>query len=173
MSNRYAPLPNPRTDPTAENEMEAAFDDQDDEYDHNVSESHPLNSTITPPEPGSYDFENFDYDYPPPGSPPAPSTVAVPNNYGNTNGIVPSFSVDSAVPGPRRNWFQRGAAAILPSHYIHRLGFAPTRPVGVVGGGINNDGVFANVTAKPTPPVRITDGLCRVFHFIQFSFLFR
>jgi len=31
-------------------------------------------------------------------------------------------------------------------------------PAGAVGGGINNDGVFANVTAKPSRPVRITQG---------------
>jgi hypothetical protein len=31
-------------------------------------------------------------------------------------------------------------------------------PAGAVGGGINNDGVFANVTAKPSRPVRITEG---------------
>ena len=31
MSARYAPLPNPHTDPHAIDEMEAAFDDSDDE----------------------------------------------------------------------------------------------------------------------------------------------
>ncbi|KII93323.1 hypothetical protein PLICRDRAFT_58960, partial [Plicaturopsis crispa FD-325 SS-3] len=48
---------------------------------------------------------------------------------------------------------------LLPSHYVQRWGLAPPRrPAGAVGGGLNNDGVFANVTAKPTRPVRIQDG---------------
>jgi hypothetical protein len=173
MSNRYAPLPNPRTDPIAQNEMDAAFDvdgDNDDEDDDNVhqSESQPLNPPQPSHSPGSYDFENVDYDYPPPGSPPPPSSVAVPNNHGNSNGIIPSFSLDSALPGPRRNWFHRGAAALLPSHYVRRLGLSSARPTGVVGAGINNDGVFANVTAKPSPPVQITDDGKRLLSFIIF-----
>ena len=35
MSARYAPLPNPHTDPDAMNEMEAAFDDSDDDFGGN------------------------------------------------------------------------------------------------------------------------------------------
>lgn len=87
MSGRYAPLPNPRTDRDADNELDAAFDDSDDEGDD--SESRPLNPAPTSPThtsrpsiahvPGTYDFENADYDYPPPGSPPGPSTRALPN----------------------------------------------------------------------------------------------
>ncbi|KAJ6486400.1 hypothetical protein C8R47DRAFT_1128322 [Mycena vitilis] len=158
MSGRYAPLPNPRTDREADNEMDAAFDDSDDEGD----ESRPLNPTHTSTHvsrpstthvPGSYDFENVDYDYPPPGSPPGPSDRALPNEFGNSNGLVPTFAVNSA-PAPRAGWFNRTAAAVLPSHYVQRFGFGP-RTTAI---GNNNDGVFANVTAKPTRPVRVQDG---------------
>ncbi|KAJ6628761.1 hypothetical protein B0H10DRAFT_2209220 [Mycena sp. CBHHK59/15] len=143
MSGRYAPLPNPRSDRDARHEMDAAFDDSDDEDDN--SESRPLNPAPTSPQtasfraptthvPGTYDFENVDYDYPPPGSPPG--------HHGNSNGLIPL------------GWFNRTAAAILPSHYVQRFGFGPR--LQVIGN--NNDGVFANVTAKPTRPVRIQDG---------------
>jgi len=164
MSHRYAPLPNPRSDRDAQHEMEAAFDDSEDE--DNVSESHPLNPHSSPTRhslptriPGSYDFDAVDYDYPPPGSPPAPSAVAFPNDHGNSNGVVPTFTLDSTA-GPRRTrgWFQRTVVGLLPSHYVRRLGLGSQVPTGAVGGGINNDGVFANVTAKPSRPVRITEG---------------
>jgi len=166
MSHRYAPLPNPRSDRDAQHEMEAAFDDSEDEGDHNLSESHPLNPSSSPPRhsqpahiPGTYDFDAVDYDYPPPGSPPPPTTVAFPNDHGNSNGVVPVFTLDSTAP-PRRagGWFQRSVVGLLPSHYVRRLGFGSQVPAGAVGGGINNDGVFANVTAKPTRPIRITEG---------------
>ncbi|KAJ7129537.1 hypothetical protein C8R44DRAFT_830012 [Mycena epipterygia] len=161
MSGRYAPLPNPRTDREVRHEMDAAFDDSDDEAD--ATESQPLNPAPTSPQmhafrptthvPGTYDFENVDYDYPPPGSPPGPSATALPNEHGNSNGLIPSFSLDSA-PGPRLGWFNRTAAAILPTHYVQRFGLGSQTQVI----GNNNDGVFANVTAKPTAPVRIQDG---------------
>lgn len=88
---RYAPLPNPHTDPHAQNEMEAAFLDSDDELDeeedeqpqtghsrhgyHSLPHSDPLASPTSPSSPsplsthdarartdGTYDFENVDYD---------------------------------------------------------------------------------------------------------------
>ena len=164
MSNRYAPLPNnPASERVINDELEAAFDDSDDE--ENTSESHPLNphSTSHPTQtvsaahvPGTYDF-NADYDYPPPGSPPRPSAVALPNDHGNSNGIT-SFTVDSTAQSQRRGWFGRTAAAVLPTHYVQRFGFGQRVPSGAVGGGSNMDGVFANVTAKPTRPVRIQNG---------------
>ncbi|KAJ7368433.1 hypothetical protein DFH08DRAFT_762289 [Mycena albidolilacea] len=163
-SGRYAPLPNSRPDRDGNDEMDAAFDDSDDEGDD--SESRPLNPVPTSPRathssrpsahiPGTYDFENVDYDYPPPGSPPGPSAMALPNEFGNSNGLVPdTFDVNSAAPGPRRGWFSRTAAAVLPSHYIQRFGMGSRNQVV----GNNNDGVFANVTAKPTAPIRVQDG---------------
>ncbi|KAF9008944.1 hypothetical protein BDQ17DRAFT_1349254 [Cyathus striatus] len=143
MSHRYAPLANdPRTDRHMHRdqqvEMEAAFDYSDDEDDN--SESTPLNPSSTPPP--SYDFENLDYaSYPPPGSPPTPSARALPNDIGNSNGLVPSFDHTS------------NPAARSEQPWINT-----TLPQGPVGGGTRNDGVFANVTAKPTRPLRIHDG---------------
>jgi hypothetical protein len=164
MSHRYAPLPNanPRSEPPGHSEMDAAFDDSDDE---DASESQPLNpSRQSPPSPapaqtpGTYDFENVDYDYPPPGSPPRPSAFALPNDYGNSNGLVPSFNLDTSAAAERRGWFRRTAASVLPTHYVRRMWGDSPRPSGAIGGGTNNDGVFANVTAKPSPPRRIQDG---------------
>lgn len=174
MSARYAPLPNPRSDRDAQHEMNAAFADSDEEEDdiHDASESQPLNPTPSSPPrghrsmqsthiPGTYDFENVDYDYtqPPPGSPPPPSSTALPNSIGNSNGSIPSFNIATLRAGPRRGWFQRSAGAILPTTVAQRLGITQQRrPEGAIGGGTNNDGVFANVTAKPTRPIRIQDG---------------
>ncbi|KAF5390645.1 hypothetical protein D9757_002670 [Collybiopsis confluens] len=155
MSIRYAPLPNdPRADDHAQHELEAAFDDSDDDE---PSESHPLTapSHYTSPSPtaqlpGSYDFENVDYDYPPPGSPPAPSALALPNSHGNSNGLVPTFELDPSRNAPRRTWLSRALISVLPPKYSERLGYTQLPPSGVVGGGTGNDGVFANVTAKPS-----------------------
>lgn len=183
MPHRYAPLPNPRTDSRAqrdqEEEMAAAFDySEDEDDDHNTSETQPLNTqssfntthnpstTSAPhlplpppaaaPYSSTYDFENVDYDYPPPGSPPSPSSRALPNEIGNSNGLVPSF--DEAVQPPRRNWFQRTAALVLPPRMAESIGLGAQKPSGPVGSGTFNDGVFANVTAKPTAPTRIQEG---------------
>jgi hypothetical protein len=154
--------------------MEAAFDDEDDEDDRHLpqseSETRPLNPSSTPPLPGTYDFENVDYDYPPPGSPPAASTFAVPNNHGNSNGILPT-SVEPIPHGPERNWFQRTATAILPNRIVGHLGLAPRRPIGVVGSGIGNDGVFANVTAKPSRLVQVQEEGSGTHH-LSYFFLF-
>ncbi|KAH9482378.1 Metal homeostatis protein BSD2 [Psilocybe cubensis] len=173
MAHRYASVPNPGPDHEVtqrrrEDEMQAAFDYSDDEDDdHNSSEAQPLNPTPTSPtrthpppaqsSPGTYNFESVDYDYPPPGSPPPPSAVALPNNYGNSNGFIPTFDVPQN-RGSSRMWFRRAASSILPASVLTRIGVLPQRPSGPVGGGTNNDGVFANVTAKPTAPVRVQDG---------------
>ncbi|KDQ29324.1 hypothetical protein PLEOSDRAFT_1064105 [Pleurotus ostreatus PC15] len=176
MSRAYAPLPNPRSDRDAHEEMEAAFDHSDDEDDVDASESQPLNPQPTSPTavgsshenprfptpetynngttsrpPGTYDFENVDYDYPPPGSPPLPSAYARPNEIGNSNGQIPDFELDAS-RRPRGGWLKRTIAAALPASVSQRVGLAPRLPAGVVGGGLNNDGVFANVTAKPAAP---------------------
>ena len=162
---RYTQLPTQ----TSEEEMEAAFDnsDSDGEADdeRNTSSrplladhirsipSHPLdpsNGRHTPlqtspsnPTSGVYDFE---YDYamlPPPGSPPQPSALALPNAYGNSNGLIPSSSSISTVQRP--GIFQRALGAILPTHYVHDRR----------GGGRGNDGVFVNVVAKPGGPAPV------------------
>ncbi|KAG8743353.1 hypothetical protein FRC10_012157 [Ceratobasidium sp. 414] len=170
----YTALPVERISP--EDEMNAAFDngsdDEDDLDTHHTSAAqapllshsraqsqarHPAAGGGTPPQTpvrapatGVYDFE---YDYPPPpGSPPRPSALALPNTYGNTNGEIPSFTAVPAAPQPPL--FKRVLGAILPGQYgsagYARVGSGP------VGGGMQNDGVFGNVTAKPggAAPIR-------------------
>jgi hypothetical protein len=170
MPARYAPLPTQRPPEHSDDELDAAFDGSDDELDYDddnapVSESQPLNpsrsSRTSPPLstqnhpppiaiPGAYDFERVDYDVPPPGSP----TRAMVNDYGNSNGRVPSFDTDVDPAGNgrggSRSWFSRTAANILPSHYVRRFGLGgPPTSAAHVGGGGMNDGVFSNMAAKP------------------------
>lgn len=174
MSGRYVPLPNPLA-PDAEHELDAAFesDDEDDESrEENVllntreptseSTGDPLTNvqayhvpdSATPQRatlPGGYDFEAdpFDYAAPPPGSPPGPTPFAIPNQYGNSNGLIPSNPV---IPKPlerRTGFFRRAVGALLPSHY-QRVPSEDGAYAGPArGSGTNNDGVFANMTAKP------------------------
>ena len=154
---RYAPLPNPQTDLDAEREMDDAFDDDDHD---NQAETTPLTlyqprspvSAGQPPLRGSsqtvsnaYDFER-DYDHPPPGSPPSISTHAFPNNYGNSNGLLPTSPVSRSPP---QSIFRRTFGGLLPQYYQRIRDDHPR------GGGTDNDGVFANVSAKPAPPVSV------------------
>lgn len=158
---RYTQIPQQ----SSEEEMEAAFESDDEVEDerntasrpllshhHHSSESHPLQSsandqytpsrhTPTRSLPGTYDFE---YDYammPPPGSPPRSSALALPNAYGNSNGLIPSETPSSSSIR-RPGIFSRALGAILPTHYAHDRR----------GGGLGNDGVFGNVVAKPGGP---------------------
>ena len=182
MVHRYTQLPASRpprqTQHDREVEMQAAFDYSDDEDDERTtSEAHPLNPVSSPPTPapvsvqtpahvpGTYNFDAIDYDSPPPGSPPPPSSIALPNSHGNSNGLVPEFDSLSSRRGPPRMWFQRAAAKLLPSSFLSSVGLAPSRPSGPIGGGTNNDGVFANVTAKPSVPGRVQDGPSLSFFF--------
>jgi hypothetical protein len=169
MSARYAPIPNPHTDTLLNDEMEAAFQDEDED-EH--TESHPLNPVSTPstpvphtpPTPGIYDFENFDYaSLPPPGSPPRPSSSSLPNDFGNSNGFVPSPTDVRHLDTPRSNWFRKTARSLLPNSLVHRLHLDyDSTASGVVGGGTNNDGVFFNVTAKPSRQVQLRNGACLI-----------
>jgi hypothetical protein len=178
MVHRYTQLPISRphrqvTQHDREVEMQAAFDYSDDDDDERTtSEAHPLNPVSTPLPtpapvsvqtpthvPGTYNFDAVDYDCPPPGSPPPPSSFALPNNHGNSNGLVPEFDSPSSRRGPSRMWLQRAAATLLPSSFLSSVGLGPSRPSGPIGGGTNNDGVFANVTAKPSVQNRVQVGL--------------
>lgn len=180
---RYAPIPNPHTDPNAQNEMEAAFLESDDEDDHdepqvrapntrNGYSSLPAADPESPSSPSreragssgnTYDFERVNYDadwaQPPPGSPPASTQFFQVQAHGNSNGYVPDFSA-VARDAQRRTggWARR----VLPQSVAERLGLGRAVPEGAVGGGTSNDGVFANVTAKPSRPVMIRDGECVV-----------
>ncbi|KLO15858.1 hypothetical protein SCHPADRAFT_995499 [Schizopora paradoxa] len=180
MPAQYAALPSdPRHDDEID-ELEAAFEGSDDEGDEDQfhdarSEYQPLKpeDTSSPEVPltnagidggdverstsngrhartqSTYDFENVnDYDYayhPPPGEPPRADRALENNNWGNTNGIIPDFS-NISFP---QNAHQRGLnwiRSFLPERFRGRSS-ARER---VVGGGFENDGVFANVMAKPT-----------------------
>jgi hypothetical protein len=159
-SARYAPLPNPYNDPAADREMNEAFqledhDDDDDDDDESQSERTPLTKHIAQAsertqlsvatQPEAYDFErDYDYDFPPPGSPPDPS-FARPNDFGNSNGVLPGAPVRP--PPNRPSIFRRLMGTLLPQQY-HPV---PTESGSQrrVGGGLQNDGVFANVMAKP------------------------
>jgi hypothetical protein len=176
----YAPLPNPQRvaiNDRANEEMDGAFesDDEDEVHHHSaVSESTPLtqqeSSRTDAGAPSGqlrqneYDFEAV-YDHPPPGSPPPMVTSIDQPAAGNTNGIIPSAPVThpSNVPSSssRPSFFRRAVGALLPQHYAR----VPTsdssevpRSLNARGGGIENDGVFSNVIAKPTPQRRAGQG---------------
>ncbi|KZT73622.1 hypothetical protein DAEQUDRAFT_683925 [Daedalea quercina L-15889] len=171
----YAPLPNPRSGPDADRELEEAFDDhEDDEHSANETtrltrgydvDSHPLSAdshaaspaqaSAAPSQPGAYDFEReYEYDFPPPGSPPSPSTFALPNDWGNSNGQLPATPARPEPPRP--SFFRRAVGVLLPQHYA-RVPTEPSAASRPVGGGTDNDGVFANVMAKPGRSVTITN----------------
>ncbi|KAJ7719381.1 hypothetical protein B0H16DRAFT_1606875 [Mycena metata] len=133
---RYAPLPS-RSAQDADSELADTFGGDDDDDD----EETPLNPqfvNVVAHVPGAYDFER-EYDCPPPGSPP--------QVIGNSNGTIPT-SPPVIPSAPRSSFFRRAVGAILPTHYARLPGSDPAAS-GVRGGGIENDGVFANVTAKP------------------------
>ncbi|KAJ2922880.1 hypothetical protein H1R20_g14263, partial [Candolleomyces eurysporus] len=122
MPAQYARIPNPNSSHDPERELEAAFELNDDD---------------------EQDERPRDYDFPPPGSPPPP-TQAIANDYGNSNGLVPTSPVAQPSAGP--SFFRRAVGALLPTHYTRLATSDPSRPI---GGGTENDGVFANVMAKP------------------------
>lgn len=145
MSASYAPLSNPAN----ESELDEAFgpDGPDDDELPSDPAAQPTHSS--PPTPGAYyDFErDYEYyDYPPPGSPPRPSSLALPNDHGNTNGHIPASPARRSPQRP--SFIRRAIGALLPQHYtqVPTSDSLPSRPI---GGGIDNDGVFANVMAKP------------------------
>ncbi|KAF7330393.1 Metal homeostatis protein BSD2 [Mycena venus] len=145
MSVHYTPLPS-RSAQDADSELDDAFGDDEDTEDTPLN-PHSQQVEVPVHVPGAYDFER-EYDCPPPGSPPRPSALALPNNFGNSNGRLPTEPV--IPPAPRSSFFRRAVGAILPTHYTRLPGSDPTASVaGVRGGGIENDGVFANVMAKP------------------------
>lgn len=175
-SSRYRPLL-PNTAQDAERELDEAFESDNDDDVRFVHELTPLTNTGRSDDnsalssavssghrrmassviPGAYDFEReYEYDYPPPGSPPRPSTSALPNDIGNTNGVLPTAPSKPSVPRP--SFFRRIAGTVLPTHYVR----VPTEMGSsrVIGGGTENDGVFANVMAKPqrTRRVRTENG---------------
>lgn len=170
----YSPLPSSGPslhDP--DQELEDAFGSDTEDDAHLAHEATPLTRSTAPQAshnrkltagshsletsaiPGAYDFER-EYDYPPPGSPPHPSTRALPNDYGNSNGLLPTVPVGPTTDY-RLSFFRRTVGAILPIHYSRVPSEVPGR---IRGGGVENDGVFANVMAKPqiARTIRAEDG---------------
>ncbi|KAF8126985.1 hypothetical protein EV363DRAFT_1173453 [Boletus edulis] len=161
----YAPLPTRQPTREADRELDEAFaSDEEDELQHD-SAGTPLSPPTRPRSPTEmykasstvpavYDFErDFDYVRPPPGSPPRPSAFALPNDFGNSNGLVPSSPI--ATPAHRPSFFRRAIGAILPTHYTQLPTTEDIPHPQAIGGGTQNDGVFANVTAKPSRPVQV------------------
>ncbi|KAF7316978.1 hypothetical protein HMN09_00432200 [Mycena chlorophos] len=131
--------------------LDAAFDDGEEQENQPLVMPTPATSHV----PGAYDFEReYDYDHVPPGSPPRPSALALPNNIGNGNGLIPDPGA-VAPPGPSRSFFRRAVGALLPIHYSRIPDNEPT-----VVRGSGNDGVWANVMAKPVRgrPVTTVNG---------------
>lgn len=170
-STPYAPLPTQPTQEDADRDLQDAFGDDDDEEDvlestRLINQSHhsgggpPLHGNRPQPIhiPGTYDFErDYDYTMPPPGSPPRPSATALPNDFGNTNGFVPTSPIATPLRSGHGNrgfsvFFRKAVGSILPTHYQTLPTESPTPRV--IGGGIQNDGVFANVMAKPVRSAR-------------------
>jgi hypothetical protein len=169
-STPYAPLPIQPTQGDADRDLEDAFAEDDDEEDalestrlvnrHLQPSADPSHANRPQPIqiPGAYDFErDYDYTAPPPGSPPRPSATALPNDHGNTNGLIPTSPAISPLrlgqgTGRFSGFFQRAVGSILPTHYQTLPTQSPTPRI--VGGGIQNDGVFANVMAKPVSSAR-------------------
>lgn len=136
--------------------MDDAFDDDDndDRESTPLTHFHPQSPISIAPQlirgetdPNAYDFER-EYDFPPPGSPPSPSMFALPNDYGNSNGYLPTSPVIRSSP---QSIFRRTFGSIFPQSFYQRVP-SDGRPR---GGGTDNDGVFANVTAKPAPPASV------------------
>ncbi|EIN03694.1 hypothetical protein PUNSTDRAFT_128632 [Punctularia strigosozonata HHB-11173 SS5] len=162
MPARYAPLPNPRSLPDREQELEAAFesDGEDDQLESTPLTRNHTEQSRSQPAPGTYDFErDYDYDRPPPGSPPRPADTALPNAIGNSNGLVPDDNAVARPRPPRPSFFRKAVGALLPTHYarVPASEEEAGRSGRVIGGGVQNDGVFANVTAKPGRQVPVTN----------------
>lgn len=170
-STPYAPLPTQPTRDDADRDLQDAFGDDDDQEDilestrlinqiHHPGGRPPLHPNRPQPIqiPGTYDFErDYDYTMPPPGSPPRPTTTALPNDHGNSNGLTPT----SPIVAPFRSgqsssrfslFFRKAVGSILPTHYQPLPTESPSSRV--IGGGTQNDGVFSNVMAKPVRSVR-------------------
>lgn len=160
----YATLPLHRASLSvnAELEMDRAFESDDEEDQH--GEATPLNqinssneaastriSTTSPAPPGVYDFER-DYEYTVPAAsspsalPAAGPAVSATSTQNFATRIGNSFTTPSFI--------RRALGSILPTYYarVPTTEDAQTSRSHVRGGGMENDGVFANVMAKPSAP---------------------
>lgn len=154
---QYAPIPSSQADAEdADRQIEEAFDISEEDNDHDntpllarhaeVEGRTPITSRTPNTRPTtSSGLYNFEYDYPPPaGSPPA--DLAVANTWGNTNGIIVTNPVNYN-QNHRGNWISRTWTRVTGG----RQGVDPD--LGRIGGGTNNDGVFSNLSSRPTSRV--------------------
>lgn len=148
----YAPLQTQQPTREADRELDEAFASDEEDEQHDLEEPAHMSPSPRPDSTTAavYDFErDFDYVRPPPGSPPRPSALALPNDIGNSNGLVPSSPVIAPIHRPS---FFRRAIGILPTHYTRLPTTSHSR---AIGGGTQNDGVFTNVAAKPSRQVQL------------------
>ena len=165
----YAALPSQRASSPTPSEMEMVVFQIDDEEDQD-GEATPLNrvtsdsevantrSAVATPIPGTYESES--------------------NHEENSTPVTPTSSTLAAA-GPalaaslsRQNiktrltnffrgtfFFRKAVGTILPSHYarVPTAEEAQSSRPRIRGSGIENDGVFANVVAKPTVPRTVQD----------------
>ncbi|KAG8820230.1 hypothetical protein FRC19_009035 [Serendipita sp. 401] len=136
-----------------EDQLEQAFAGSDNEDDgNNARDIRPLlTPSVYGPRTGSRTprtvnrvtedgHYNFEYEYgPPPGSP--PRDLAVPNHWGNTNGVLISQPINYDF-NSQGNWFSRTWRSLLDRNHRETPGKR-------VGGGTDNDGVFANLSSRP------------------------
>ena len=135
-------------------ELEQAFESDDEDHDAvplNPPRQTPQIEVATNIQDGAYDFER-EYDHPPPGSPPRAN--------GNSNGIIPSFaSLPRQAPeNTHPSFFRRAVGALLPQHYARVPTSDAEAHTRIQGSGLENDGVFSNVLAKPTNAGQSTNG---------------
>ncbi|KAJ8582104.1 hypothetical protein M405DRAFT_831248, partial [Rhizopogon salebrosus TDB-379] len=163
MPARYTSLPVQQPSQDADCELNEAFESDDDDGHLESAQDNRANTLSCLPDspkctsgsttiPGAYDFErNYDYDHPPPGSPPRPIATTLAIDIGNSNGELPTSPLGTTIPRP--SFLRRAVGAILPTHYA-RIPTDETHTA-VRGGGSQNDGVFSNVVAKPATSVQI------------------
>jgi hypothetical protein len=178
MSTRYAPLPNPHTDPLLNDDMEAAFEEDDEDTNDEHAESRPPNpsASYASPSPVSR-TPHLEYMTLRTSTMPAYHLRALPQSppqqpfrtaFGNSNDLIPSPS-DVWLDEPRSSWFRRATRNVLPNSLAQRFHLDHEPTPTVVGGGTNSDGVFANVAAKPSRPVQFRDGLYPLFYLSHCS----
>lgn len=152
---RYAPLPvNDDNDAELNRAFENSDDDDDGDHDHDHTPllPRPIVTQRSPPpaptprtafQPRTIDGRyNFEYDFPPPGSP--PREFAGPNHWGNTNGVVVSGPINYD-PESSNGWLSRAWTTLTGARNRGRE--IPAHPI---GSGISNDGVFSNLSSRPT-----------------------
>jgi len=153
---QYAPVAASQGDADdADRQIEEAFDIGDEDHDDQTHDHTPLlarhdaaegrtprtsRTPVTNRPITSNGLYNFEYDFPPPGSP--PTNLAIANTWGNTNGVVITEPVNYH-PSSRGNWFTRAWRTLTGT------GRQAVPEGSRIGGGTSNDGVFSNLSSRP------------------------